>query len=136
MRIKRALQKGSYLGNRKASYKGMIFDSERELRRYIELELMEKAGAISDLQTQVRFELIPAQYAEVLTGEHYKRGEKKGQPKTKKVCIEKSVDYVADFVYMQNGERVVEDAKGHRTEKYIIKRKLMLWVHGIRVKES
>lgn len=136
MRIKRALQKGSYLGNRKASYKGMIFDSERELRRYIELELMEKAGAISNLVTQVKFELIPAQYETVPTGEVYVRGPKKGQPKTKQVCIEKSVDYIADFVYIQDGKRIVEDAKGHRTEKYIIKRKLMLWEYGIKVKES
>ena len=49
--------------------------------------------------------------------------------------IEKPVSYTADFVYKENGETVVEDAKGVRTDKYIIKRKLMLWVHGIRVRE-
>ena len=135
MRLKRKMS-ASKLGNEKVTRHGMTFDSKREAERYTELRLMEKAGAISDLQTQVRFELIPAQYQEVLTGELYKRGKNKGKPKTKKVCIEKSVDYVADFVYMQDGKQVVEDTKGYRTEKYIIKRKLMLWVHGIRVKES
>lgn len=136
MRIKRALQKGSYLGNQKVTYKGKIFDSKKEYRRFVELELMEKAGAISNLLTQVKFELIPAQYETVPTGELYVRGPKKGQPKTKQVCVEHSVDYIADFVYIQDGKRIVEDAKGHRTEKYIIKRKLMLWVYGIKVKES
>jgi hypothetical protein len=40
-----------------------------------------------------------------------------------------------DFVYMENGKKVVEDTKGFRTKDYIIKRKLMLYVHGIRIKE-
>lgn len=43
--------------------------------------------------------------------------------------------YIADFVYHEDGMQVVEDTKGVRTADYIIKRKLMLWVHGIRIKE-
>ena len=42
---------------------------------------------------------------------------------------------MADFVYVRDGQTVVEDAKGVRTKDYIIKRKLMLWLHGIRVQE-
>ena len=89
---------------------------------------MEKAGLISGLQYQVRFELIPTQREPPTTGP--RGGVHLGR------CIEKSVDYVADFVYMQNGKQIVEDSKGFRTTDYIIKRKLMLWVHGIRIKET
>lgn len=125
----------SKYGNKKAVRNGSVFDSRREARRYSELLLLERAGAITDLKKQVEFELIPAQYEAVPTGELYKRGAKKGTPKMKQVCIEKSVKYIADFVYQENGKLIVEDAKGFRTEKYIIKRKLMLYVHGIRIKE-
>ncbi len=121
--------------NKKVTYNGQTFDSKREAKRHQELLLLERAGVISDLQTQVSFELLPAFFEEVPTGEIYKRGPKKGQPKTKKVCVEQSVKYVADFVYYENGKKIVEDAKGFRTDDYIIKRKLMLHVHGIRIKE-
>lgn len=91
---------------------------------------MQKAGQIEDLELQKRFELIPAQY------ETYERYGKKGKRlKDGKKCVEKAVVYVADFVYYHNGELVVEDTKGVRTEAYIIKRKLMRWVHGIEVRE-
>lgn len=125
----------SKYGNKKTVRNGAVFDSGREAQRYSELRLLERAGAITNLQKQVEFELIPAQFEAVPTGELYKRGALKGKPKMKQVCIEKSVKYIADFVYQENGKTVVEDAKGFRTEKYIIKRKLMLYVHGIRIKE-
>jgi len=121
--------------NKKVTYNGQTFDSKREAKRHQELLLLERAGVISDLRTQVAFELLPAFFEEVPTGEFYKRGPKKGQPKMKKVCVEQSVKYVADFVYYENDKRIVEDAKGFRTDDYIIKRKLMLHVHGIRIKE-
>ncbi len=121
--------------NKKVTYNGQTFDSKREAKRHQELLLLERAGVISDLQTQVAFELLPAFFEEVPTGEIYKRGPKKGQPKMKKVCVEQSVKYVADFVYYENGKKIVEDAKGFRTDDYIIKRKLMLHFHGIRIKE-
>ena len=114
--------------NQKTTVLGETFDSKREFRRYQELILLQKAGRISDLRRQVPFELIPSQR------EPDQYGVRGGIRKRGKV-IEKSVSYVADFVYRENGETVVEDAKGVRTEKYIIKRKLMLWVHGIRVRE-
>lgn len=122
-------------GNRKITINGIEFDSRKEARRYNELLLMEKAGAIQDLRRQVPFELIPAQYEDVYTGEYYQRGEHKGEPKLKRVCVEKAVTYYADFVYIEGGETVVEDTKGFKTPEYILKRKLMRYLHGIRIKE-
>ena len=119
-------------GNRKVAVDGIAFDSIKEARRYKELKLLLLAGEIVCLRMQVPFELVPAQYEE--TGEVYKKGPRKGQPKKGK-CIEQSVVYVADFVYWKDGKQIVEDTKGMRTHDYIIKRKLMLHVHGIRIKE-
>lgn len=93
------------------------YDSRKEARRARELELLEKKGIISGLKEQERYQLIPSQ-----------RGED-GK------VVERSVCYVADFVYLHDGALVVEDTKGVRTKDYIIKRKLMLSVHGIRIKE-
>ena len=113
----------------------MTFDSLKEYKRYRELRLLEKAGEITDLKRQVEFELIPAQFEEVQTGEIYKRGERKGEPKTKRVCLEQSVKYIADFTYTENGKQVVEDTKGFRTTDYILKRKMMLYLKGIKINE-
>ena len=116
--------------NRKVKTEDGTFASVKEYRRYCELKMIQRAGQITDLQTQVPFELIPAQY------ETYERYGKKGQRlKDGKRCIEQSVVYLADFVYNEKGKQVVEDAKGKRTADYIIKRKLMLYQHNIRVKE-
>ena len=119
-------------GNREVTVDGIAFDSIREARRYKQLKLLLLSGEIVGLSMQVPFELVPAQYEE--TGEVYTKGPRKGQPKQGK-CIEKSVVYVADFVYFENGKRVVEDTKGVRTPEYIIKRKLMLHKYGIRIRE-
>ena len=121
--------------NKKTCIDGIEFDSRKEARRYQELKLMERAGVIKDLKMQVKFELIPAQYETVETGEYYKIGAKKGQPKTKDICIEESITYYADFVYTEGKNKVLEDTKGIKTEVYKIKKKLMLWIHGIRIKE-
>lgn len=126
--------------NRKVTIDGVTYDSKKEYNRWCELRLLERAGRITDLQRQVPFELIPAQYRTIETGERYKinnlaRGIRAGDPKTKEVCLEQSVVYYADFVYQQDGRQVVEDAKGVRTADYIIKRKLMLWRYGIKIRE-
>lgn len=118
--------------SRKITRDGMTFDSMKEYRRYCELRLLEKGGTITDLETQKAFELIPAQY------EYFERYGKNGRRlKDGKRCIEKSVVYRADFVYKENGKTVVEDTKSEatKTKDYIIKRKLMLYIHGIRIKE-
>ena len=115
---------------------GQVHASKKEYRRYCELKLLERAGKISNLRTQVKYELIPSQWEEVETDNVYVRGPKKGQKKKKRVCIEQGVSYVADFVYDdERGKTIVEDAKGMRPAEYIIKRKLMLYVHKIKVVE-
>lgn len=117
---------------------GMTFDSIREFRRYCCLEKMKEKGFVRDIRRQVVFPLLPAQYEQL--EEIYVKGPKKGQHK-QGVCLERSVNYVADFVYefkdLGTGKwcRIVEDAKGFRTDDYVLKRKLMLWIHGIRVRE-
>jgi hypothetical protein len=117
-------------GNRKvATIDGEVFDSQREATRYQELRLLERAGAIKDLKRQVPFELIPAQREAVAIG-------KRGKLIQGKV-IEKAATYIADFVYTDSttGETVVEDTKGFRTKDYILKRKMLLYIHGIRIRE-
>lgn len=114
----------------KTKVNGIDFDSRKEARRYQQLMLLQNGGVISELQTQVKYVLIPAQY------ETYERYGKKGQRlKDGKKLLEKEVSYIADFVYVQDGKKVVEDTKGFRTKDYILKRKLMLWVHNIKIKE-
>lgn len=118
--------------NKKITVDNITFDSKREYNRYCELKLLEKAGEISNLRRQVKFVLIPAQYEK--TSERYARGRKKGELKQGRL-IERECAYMADFVYIDHGEKVVEDTKGMRTKEYIIKRKLMLQKYGIRIKE-
>ena len=114
----------------KTFFNGIWFDSAREADRYAELLLLQRAGKISDLRLQIKYVLIPAQY------ECYERYGKNGKRlKDGKRCIEKECAYIADFVYKEDCKDVVEDVKGMRTKEYLIKRKLMLWVHGIRIKE-
>ena len=103
--------------NRKITRDGETFDSAKEYRRFCELRLLERAGRIADLRRQVKYELIPAQ----------RIGGK---------VAERACNYVADFVYTEDGREIVEDTKGVRTADYIIKRKLMLWVHGIQIRET
>lgn len=116
----------------KTEVNGILFDSKKEAKRYSELLMLQNAGLISNLQTQVKFVLIPAQRE--LSNEVYSKGKNKGMLKPGRV-IEKECAYIADFVYTENGVLKVEDTKGFRTKDYIIKRKLMLYVHGIRVVE-
>ena len=94
---------------------GQEFDSHKEARRYGELRLMERAGIIRDLKRQEEFELIP------------------------KCGKERPARYHADFSYIdcETGKKVVEDVKSRatKTKDYILRRKLMNWVHGIEIRE-
>lgn len=120
-------------GNKKITADGQVFDSKKEFKRWCELSLLERAGEITNLQRQVPYLLIPEQRAP--STEVYKKGSRAGQPKPGPV-LERRVVYIADFVYQENGEAVVEDTKGMRTKEYVIKRKLMLYQYGIRIKET
>ena len=121
-------KKGSTRGNQKITVDGVMYDSTKEYKRYLELIVLERAGVISDLRRQVKYVLIPTQREPDTIGP--RGGIKKGK------LIEKECSYYADFVYKENGKEIVEDCKGFREEKYLIKRKLMLYIHGIRIKET
>ena len=118
--------------NKKVMVNGIKFDSKKEAERYKDLKTLERAGHITDLKRQVKYVLIPAQYEP--SDEVYVKGKDKGKPKKGRL-IERECAYYADFVYRHNGEIYVEDTKGMRTPEYIIKRKLMLYVHGIEIRE-
>lgn len=102
--------------NKKVVVDGIEFDSKKEARRYTELLLLERTGAIRELKRQVKFELIPSQRYD-------------GK------VVERPCNYIADFTYIENDFIVVEDTKGLKTKDYIIKRKLMLYLNGIRIRE-
>lgn len=100
--------------NHKTLAFGIEFDSQKEANRYVDLVVLQGAGKIHNLKLQVPFELIPKQDGE------------------------RAVKYIADFVYEQDGHTVVEDVKSPATRKdkaYILKRKLMLFRHGIKIVE-
>lgn len=96
------------------------FDSKKEARRYQYLRFLEMTGGISDLKTQVPFELIPTQ--------------KNAFGDTVRAC-----KYIADFAYTKDGTMIVEDVKGYKSgtayELFKIKKKLMLFRYGITVRE-
>ena len=99
-------------GNHRTTVNGITFDSKDEALRYIELIYLQRAGLIRDLQLQVPFELLP----------------KQGK--------ERAVKYIADFVYYdKDGNLVVEDAKGFRTDLFRLKKKMMMYFKGIEIKE-
>ena len=95
---------------------GIKFDSKKEGNRYLQLKKLEEEGIISDLKLQVPFVLIEPF---TLNGKKYRKTE-----------------YVADFVYFRDGEQIVEDTKGYKTELYKIKKKLMAYLYHIQIKES
>lgn len=104
---------------------GITFQSKKEGNLYLELSDMLRRLEIVSLERQVAFELIPSQYETVVDGK-----------KTKQIVAERSCVYIADFVIKYpDGEIVVIDAKGMRLSDYKIKRKLMRWIHKIKIKE-
>ena len=97
---------------------GITFDSKKEAKRYAELKLLERGGAIKDLRRQVRYELIPSFDVD---GKHYRP-----------TC------YIADFTYVdaKTGKEVVEDVKGVRTDTYRLKAKMFAWRYGVSIRET
>jgi len=101
-----------YGSNHAVSSDGRVFPSKRECKRYEELLLLEKLGEITDLECQVKWPLIPKQEGE------------------------RAVTWTSDFQYRDKaGAFHVEDSKGCKTQQYIIRRKLMLFFHGVRIEE-
>ena len=107
--------------NKKVVVDGIVFDSRKEGQRWKELKILESSGEIEKLERQVKFQLLPRQ-----TGSDGK-------------VLERKVEYVADFVYIRDGKVIVEDVKGYRGggayEVFKLKKKMMLYFFGIRVKE-
>lgn len=127
------INKSKYNSKKIYAADGMKFDSRKEYQRYLYLKDKEKDGYIKDLKTQVKYILIPAQREPDQPGK--RGGIKKGK------VIERECAYFADFVYydcIKNCE-VVEDVKGYKAagayNLFTIKRKLMLYVHGIKINE-
>lgn len=107
------MRKNKYGAKKVTLPDGQKFDSQKEYHRWCELKLLERAGKISELRRQVKFELIPKQDGE------------------------SACSYIADFVYRgEDGKTVVEDCKGMRTDAYIIKRKLFQWRYDMKIKET
>ena len=104
------------------SVKSGGYDSTREHKRALQLELMEKQGIISYLRKQVKFKLAEAQYVQGFNG--------------KPVCVRQTLSYVADFVYIRDGLEVVEDSKGFKTKEYKHKKILMKRILGIDILET
>ena len=104
--------RGNKYGAKKVTTpEGMKFDSKREYARWLDLKLMERACAISDLKRQ--------------------------QPYDINVNGQKICRYIADFTYIDDDDRfIVEDSKGFRTPEYRLKAKLMLAVHNIKIRET
>lgn len=105
----------SKYGAKKVEVDGIKFDSKKEASRYQELKLMERAGVIQNLELQKRFELIPSFKVDGKTI--------------------RGITYKADFCYCENGQYVVEDVKGYRTEVYKLKAKLFAYRYGFQIKE-
>ena len=101
----------SKYGNKRTVVNGVVFDSKHEAERWQELCIMANAGAIKNLQRQVKFEILP---------------------KTDKY---RARHYIADFAYWENGRLVVEDAKGAKTQVYLLKKAMMYQRYGIDIHE-
>lgn len=117
--------------NKKIKVGNLVFDSTKEYKRYLVLREASEKGDIEHLELQPTYELIPKQYKTV---------EKQLKTKTKLVqrLVERAVTYTADFRYTKDGKTVVEDVKINKKLipiEYVIKRKLMLFIHGIEVRQ-
>ena len=127
--------------NKKIESPDGVFDSKLEWQRWLFLKEAEKNGQIRDLKRQVKFTLIPTQYRTEIV-----------QLKTKRKQVqrvaEREITYTADFTYRKLvveqdypiGEReywglVVEDAKGYPNDRWPLKKSMMLYFHGISVRE-
>lgn len=113
--------------NKKVTIDGITFDSKKEGQRYQTLSTWQRCGVIKDLVLQKEFELLPSQ----------KLKTPRKQPSGRYQRSEQAVSYLADFCYtdIKTGRFVVEDTKGVKTADYVIKRKLMKYIHGIEVVE-
>lgn len=110
--------KRSKYGNKKVTVDGITFDSLKEANRWRELKLLVMGKAITNLRRQVKYQLVLS-------------------VRQNGKVVQRAINYYADFVYIdtRTGKEVVEDVKGHKTEVYKLKKKMMLDKYGIRIRE-
>lgn len=118
--------------NKKVEHDGIQFDSKKEMDRYLFLKQAEKDGSISNLERQVRFELIPAIYEEYI--EHLKT-----KDKVKTRTVQLAITYTCDFKYTKDGVDVIEDVKASPVlasldKVFLLKEKLFRWKYGISIR--
>jgi hypothetical protein len=117
-------------GNKKVVTAEGEFASKVEYHRWLFLQEAAKNGEIFNLRRQVEYQLLPTQYRTELKKLKY------GRVKAVQRVAERKVCYIADYVYEKaDGQLVVEDTKGFHDDKYPLKRKMMLFFHGIPIRE-
>jgi hypothetical protein len=130
MNFKRVANRSKY-GNSKVEYQGIKFDSKREMQRYIILKDAENKGVISDLRMQVKFELIPAVKETYI--QHLKTKDKECTR-----TLQLPITYTCDFAYIKDDELVIEDVKISKSmlpKEYVLKKKMMFALKGIKIRE-
>lgn len=132
MAFKRTMKrkKGERYNHTKVEVNGLKFDSKKEYQRYLVLKEAEDQGIITDLRTQVKYELIPAVVEEYI--EHLKT-----KDKVKTRTLQLAITWTADFVYLKDGEEVVEDVKPSKallSDRFVIKEKLFFWKYRKRIR--
>lgn len=132
MAFKKAIKrkKGERYNHTKVEVNGLKFDSKKEYQRYLVLKEAEDKGIITDLRTQVKYELIPAVVEEYI--EHLKT-----KDKVKTRTLQLAITWTADFVYLKDGEEVVEDVKPSKallSDRFVIKEKLFFWKYRKRIR--
>lgn len=124
-------EKGKKYNNTKVEYEGIKFDSKKEMQRYIVLKDAEDRGVISNLELQVKYELIPAVREEYV--EHLKT-----KDKIKTRTLQLPITYTCDFQYLKDGVLIVEDVKASPKmlpKEFVLKEKMMFALKGIRIKK-
>lgn len=117
--------------NTKVEYGGLKFDSKKEMQRYIVLKKAEEAGLISNLKTQVRYELIPAVKETYI--KHLKTKDKECER-----TLQLPITYTCDFQYIKDGEIVIEDVKASPKmlpKEFVLKEKMMLALKNLKIKK-
>lgn len=123
-------KKGERYNHTTVEADGLKFDSKKEYQRYVFLKDAEDKGLITDLRTQVKFELIPA-----VTEEYVEHLKTKDKIKTR--TLQLAITWTADFVYLKNGEEVIEDVKPSKfllSDRFVIKEKLFFWKYRKKIR--
>lgn len=123
-------QKGRKYNNKKVEYNGILFDSKKEKDRFVFLKEAEEQGLISNLQRQVKFELLPAIKEKYI--KHLKTKEKECER-----TVQLAISYTCDFQYDKDGVVVVEDIKPSPAlipKEFVLKEKLFRYKYGFSIK--